>query len=368
MKILIAGAGIAGLATARALQTKGFDCEVVERRPDAPTEGAGIFLLGNASRALGDLELLDDVKSAAYPIMRQTILSSSGTVLNDVWTEDVWKGCGPCLALPRRSLIEILQKSLAPETVRYGVEAVTTSVVGDKRMVRFSDGQERTYDLVIGAAGVNSPLRNAVFGPEAPRQIGISCWRLVVPNNGEIEGWTAMLGKGRTLLGIPLSTDETYIYADCQTPEFADGSIANLKELFRDFGGALGPVVAGLRNDTQVHRAALQEVPARRWIADRLVLIGDAAHATSPSVAQGAAMAIEDGVVLASILCSGKPVHQALEQFHTVRSPRIGLVQEKSRQRDRLRTGSELVRNSMLRMLGNHIYRKTYQSLTGPVI
>jgi 2-polyprenyl-6-methoxyphenol hydroxylase-like FAD-dependent oxidoreductase len=100
------------------------------------------------------------------------------------------------------------------------------------------------------------------------------------------------------------------------SPEFADGSIANLKELFRDFGGALGPVVAGLRSDVQVHRAALQEVQARRWIADRLVLIGDAAHATSPSVAQGAAMALEDWVVLANILTSDEPIESNTAEYH----------------------------------------------------
>ncbi|WFU52022.1 FAD-dependent monooxygenase [Sinorhizobium terangae] len=368
MRVLIAGAGIAGLSATRALEMKGIECEVVERRERPPTEGAGIFLLGNATRALGDLGLLDEVKSVAYPIASQRILSPSGSVLNDVRTANVWKDCGPCLALSRQSLAGILEMSLNPGTVNYGLEAVSTVSQGDKRIVRFSDAREREYDLVVGAAGVNSPLRSAVFGPNAARQIDISCWRLVVRNNGEIDGWTAMIGKGRTLLGIPISERETYIYADCRSSEFDDGSVDVLKRLFGDFAGPLGPIVAALDPDTAVHRAVLQEVPARRWVADRCVLIGDAAHASSPSMAQGAGMAIEDAVVLAELVIKGGSIEGILQRFHEARIGRVAWVQKKSRARDKLRTGSSTIRNAVLRLFGDSLYRRTYEPLTHPLL
>ncbi|RVK33822.1 FAD-dependent monooxygenase [Sinorhizobium meliloti] len=368
MRVLIAGAGIAGLSAARALEAKGIECEVVERREQPPTEGAGIFLLGNAARALGDLGLLDQVRSVAYPIATQRILSSSGSVLNDVRTAEVWKDCGPCLALSRRSFAAILQSSLKPGTVSYGLEAVSTASRGEKRMVRFSDGREREYDLVVGAAGVNSPLRSAVFGPNAARQIDISCWRLVAPNNGEIDGWTAMLGNGRTLLGIPISERGTYVYADCRSSEFGDGSIDVLKGLFSGFAGPLGPIVTALESDAAVHRAVLQEVPAKRWIADRHVLIGDAAHACSPSMGQGAGMALEDALVLAELVAQGGPVDGILERFHQARIGRVEWVQKKSRARDKLRSGSSTIRNAVLRMFGDGLYRRTYEPLTRPLL
>lgn len=367
MRVLIAGAGIAGLSAARALEMKGIACEVVEKRERPPTEGAGIFLLGNATRALGELGLLDQVRSAAHPIATQRILSSSGSVLNHVDTSDIWKDCGPCLALSRQSLTSILETSLNPGTVRYGVEVVSTALQGDKRMARFSDGKEQEYDLVVGAAGVNSPLRSAEFGPSAARDIDISCWRLLVPNNGAIDGWTAMLGNGRTLLGIPLSEKDLYIYADCRAGEFGDGSLETMKQLFGGFAGPLGPIVAALDPDTAVHRASLQEIPAQRWIANRLVLIGDAAHATSPSMAQGAGMAIEDAVVLAQLLSKGGPVDAILSRFHGARIERVEWVQKKSRARDKMRTGSAAVRNTILRLLGNGLYRRTYEPLTRPL-
>ncbi|NRP73326.1 2-heptyl-3-hydroxy-4(1H)-quinolone synthase [Ensifer psoraleae] len=368
MRVLIVGAGIAGLSAARALKLKGVACELVERREQPPTAGAGIFLLGNASRALGDLGLLDGLKSLAYPITAQRILSSSGTVLNDVRTAEVWEHCGPCLSLSRQSLTGILQRSLDPGTVTYGVEAISTVSSGEKRMVRFSDGQEKDYDLVIGAAGVNSPLRNATFGPDAARQIGITCWRTVVQNNGEIDTWTAMLGHGRTLLGIPISERETYIYADCSSTEFGDGSIEVLKSLFRGFAGPLGPIVANLDPTARMHCAPLQEVRMQRWIADRHVLIGDAAHASSPSMAQGAGMAIEDAVVLAELVSRGGPIERILEQFHENRISRIEWVQTKSRSRDKLRSGSSALRNVVLRLFGDALYRRTYEPLTRPLL
>jgi 2-polyprenyl-6-methoxyphenol hydroxylase-like FAD-dependent oxidoreductase len=347
---------------------KGIECEVVERREQPPTEGAGIFLLGNAARALGDLGLLDQVSSVAYPIATQRILSSSGSLLNEVRTATVWKECGPCLALSRQSLTGILQGSLNPGTVSYGLEAVSTVLHGDKRMVRFSDGREKEYDLVVGAAGVNSALRSEVFGPNAPRQIDISCWRLVVRNNGEIDGWTAMLGNGRTLLGIPISEAETYLYADCRSSEFGDGSVEVMHRLFSGFAGPLGLMVAGLDPATKVHRAVLQEVPAQRWIADRHVLIGDAAHASSPSMAQGAGMAIEDAVVLAELVSKGGPTDGILQRFHQARIGRVAWVQKKSRARDKLRSGSSTIRNAVLRLFGDALYRRTYEPLTRPLL
>lgn len=347
---------------------KGIECEVVERRERPPTEGAGIFLLGNAARALGGLGLLDEVRSAAYPIATQRILSSSGSVLNEVATANVWKGCGPCLALSRQSLVGILQTSLKPGTVSYGLEAVSTALRGEMRTVRFSDGREEEYDLVIGAAGVNSSLRNAVFGPNPARQIGISCWRLLVRNNGEIDGWTAMLGNGRTLLGIPISERETYIYADCRLSDFGDGSVEVMKRLFSGFAAPLGPIVAALDPATAVHRATLQEVAASRWIADRHVLIGDAAHASSPSMAQGAGMAIEDAVVLAELLSKGGPMDEILQRFHQARIDRVSWVQEKARARDKLRSGSSAVRTVILRLFGDTLYRRTYEPLTRPLL
>ncbi len=366
MKVLVVGAGIAGLAAARALMLQGIECEVVERRQAPPVEGAGIFLLGNATRALEELGVLSAVMQVAQPIERQRIMSAGGKLLNNVRTADVWKDCGPCVALHRRSLVGILEASLERVTVRYGNEAISTAINGDQRTVRFSDGREDGYDLVIGAAGVNSALRTAVFGISPVREVGIACWRLIVRSAGEIDSWTAMLGSGRTLLGIPLNRNETYIYADCSKQDYGDGSVARMQELFGAFASPLGKFVRNLDPSTNVHGAVLQEVPNQRWIADRHVLIGDSAHACSPSMAQGAAMAIEDAVMLGRLLSRQGPLDSILQHFHDARASRVGWVQKKSKERDRMRSGSTIVRNAALLLLGNSIYRRAYETLADP--
>lgn len=177
-----------------------------------------------------------------------------------------------------------------------------------------------------------------------------------------------MLGQGRTLLGIPISDTETYVYADCPSNEFGDGSVEVLKHLFRSFTGPLGLIVANLDPTTQIHRATLQEIRAQRWIADRHVLIGDAAHASSPSMAQGAGMAIEDAVVLGELIARGGPMADILQRFHENRIGRVEWVQKKARSRDKLRGGSSALRNVVLRLFGNALYRRTYEPLTRPLL
>ncbi len=367
MRVLIVGAGIAGLATAKALELNGMEPEIVERHDTSPTSGQGIFLLGNATRALAALGLLEQISQSAFKITAQRILSSRGIVLNDVSTQSVWKDCGPCLALPRQTLIDVIKSSLATTTVRYGTTVKTTTPRPNGREVVFSDGRVSSYDLVVGADGIRSPLRAATFPEPALRSLDMACWRFVVDNRGEVDAWTAMLGKKRTLLGIPLSGSKLYIYADCSLRDFADGSLTVLKGLFANFDAPLGSIIADLDESTALHRSNLEEVLARRYVAERLVLIGDAAHACSPNMAQGAGMAIEDALVLANLLDASGPSEPSLNEFHERRMTRVAWVQQQCRARDKLRGSSDLVRNLVLRHFGTALYKRSYRPLTHPL-
>ncbi|WP_246726130.1 FAD-dependent monooxygenase [Rhizobium lusitanum] len=367
MKILVVGAGIAGLAAARALELKGQHVEVVERFETSPTSGQGIFLLGNATRALKNLGLQKEVIEASFPIASQQILSSSGLVLNSVATQSVWGNCGPCVALPRASLIELLGRSLQSTSVSYGKTLTSTAISDDKRQVSFSDGSTSEYDLVVGADGIHSPLRNANFEATAPRPLDIVSWRLVVDNLGELDSWTVMLGRKRTLLGIPLSRKQLYIYADCSPRDFQDGSIETLKDLFSQFKGPLGPAISGLTPDVITHRAMLAEVAAKPYAAERLVLIGDAAHASSPSMAQGAGMALEDALILAESLSRPEASASVLAAFYARRKARLEWVQKQCAARDKLRNSSNFLRNLILSKFGNTLYQHSYMPLAQPL-
>jgi 2-polyprenyl-6-methoxyphenol hydroxylase-like FAD-dependent oxidoreductase len=367
LKILIVGAGIGGLAVARALEMRGFTPEIAERQGNSPVEGHSIFLLGNATRALQGLGLQSEISKQAFPVRRQTILSSRGSILNRVETDEVWGACGPCMTVKRQVLVDMLRFSLVTTKISYNTTITRTASRSGKRQVFFSDGRATEYDLVIGADGIRSPLRMSQFLATAPVALGLGAWRLVLENNNRVSDWTAMLGNKLTLLGIPLPESKLYVYADCPSSSFGDGSISTLKNLFSKFGDPLGSVVAGLTDGTIVHRSLIEEVPLGNYTGEHLVLIGDAAHASSPSMAQGAAMAIEDAVVLADCVAQYSSINEAAAQFYARRNRRVEWVRAQSHARDQLRAAPNVVRNLVLRSLGTKLYQRSYRPLCEPM-
>lgn len=199
MQILIVGAGIAGLSLAKALEQRGMAADLVERQTGELAVGAGLYLVGNATRALQQLGLLADVAAKAVPIETQRIFDWRGKLLGAIRTQDVWRECGPCLCLPRNALHAILQAALVRTNISLGkaVTDIRQSPAGCE--VTFSDGTAGVYDLVVGADGVNSAVRQITFPADAPRYLGTICWRTITRNTAGIEGWTTMLGNGRTL-------------------------------------------------------------------------------------------------------------------------------------------------------------------------
>ncbi|MEP7454121.1 FAD-dependent monooxygenase [Phyllobacterium sp. SB3] len=360
------GAGIAGLAAARALEIRGFHPEIVEQKSVSPTAGQSLFLLGNAMRALGNLGLQEEIAPVSYPIRTQAIMSSRGSLLNKTSTQLVWGNCGPCVSVLRQTLADVLQSSLRRTAITHGTTVVNSISRIGRREVHFSNGRVSDYDLVIGADGIRSSIRASTFAETSPRSIGLAAWRLMVENRHQIDSWTAMLGMKRTLLTIPLRSSKLYLYADCPANEFGDGSIRSLKRLFADFAHPLGSVVSELDDSTSAHRAYLEEVPLGCYVADRLVLIGDAAHASSPNMAQGAAMALEDAVVLADCITGKQALDCSLSEFHERRKHRVEWVRKQCHARDKLRGAPDPVRNLVLLSLGTRLYHRSYNPLVEP--
>ncbi|MBY5533666.1 hypothetical protein HFO58_10895 [Rhizobium leguminosarum] len=261
--ILIAGAGIAGLAMAKALELKGQACEIVERASHLPTAGAGIFLLGNATRVLERLNLLEEVEAAAHPILKQRIFNDAGSLLNEVATESVWRGCGPCFALSRQNFVRILASSLMSTEIQHEKSILDVEPSGGFQRVTFSDGSCSHYTAVIGADGIRSSLRTSLFDPKPPYPLGITCWRFVTENNTGLDSWTAMVGRRRTLLAIPISKAHIYVYADCPSVDVQRPSLSFLKKHFVDFAAPLGQIVSKLDTPREVHSSVLEEIPIK---------------------------------------------------------------------------------------------------------
>ncbi len=358
--VLVVGAGIAGLATSRALLRHGIECDLVERAPVWSHPGAGMYLPANSVRALGALGLQAALLERAYEITRQRFLDHRGRLLLEVDLPAVWGAAGPCAAISHRDLHEILCEGMP---VRSGT--TVTALHGDGPLVGavLDDGTTDEYDVVVGADGVRSWVRSIVFGDTAPMFVGQASWRFLVDDVPEISSWTVRLGRGKAFLTIPLGDGRIYCYADVNAQGPVDptgGDPGKLAELFGDFAEPVPAILRGLlAAGDPPYFSPIEQVVQEPWVNGQVVLVGDAAHAMSPNMAEGAGMALEDAIVLAETIAAGSP----LEEFEARRRPRVGFVQMQTQRRDRTRNLPSAVRNATLRLGGQRIFRGNYMPL-----
>jgi 2-polyprenyl-6-methoxyphenol hydroxylase-like FAD-dependent oxidoreductase len=369
MRILIVGAGIAGLATHRALAQRGIRATIVERNSFAGVGGAGLFLPGNAVRAIGGLGLLDALMENSHPIAHQRFCDETGRLLNVVDTDEFWRDVAPCRSMKRSTLWDLLKGGMGSDDICYRrVADIRNDGAGCR--VFFEDGTVGEFDLVIGADGVNSTMRDLAF-PEAPLPVyvGNVCWRFLVPNVCGIRDWTVMLASNRSLLGKPVSSSELYVYADLSVDETDVGNYASSTALEPLFGDIAGPLLPALKlsGDANVHFGELVRLRMTASHRHRVVLVGDAAHASPPSMAQGAGMAIEDALVLADELARADEIRTALARYEARRKPRVDWVHRQGSARDWMRRLHPVVRNALLRLGGTRLYHRSYRPLREPI-
>jgi FAD-dependent urate hydroxylase len=354
MRVLVVGAGIAGLATARALVRAGLQVEVVERASGPDRGGTGLYLPGNATRALSRIGL-DPVD--AVRIDAQRILDHRGRLLTEVDLPSFWGACGACVGVPRATLHGALSAGVP---VCYGLGPTGLDATPDAVTVRLSDGSRREADLVVGADGIRSTIRGLLGDSRPPRRLGQLSWRFVVDLAG-VTAWTALLGRGRSFLLVPVGPGRVYCYADATTDDAA--AAGRLPELFGDFGGPVPAALERLGDPAAAYVGWIEEAVQPAPATDRVLLVGDAAHATAPNMAQGAAMAVEDAVVLAEELTARNSVPAALAAVTARRGPRTDWVRTRAQRRDRTRGLPAGVRNATLRLAGRRIYQADYRPL-----
>jgi 2-polyprenyl-6-methoxyphenol hydroxylase-like FAD-dependent oxidoreductase len=363
-RLLVVGGGIAGLATARALRQRGIRPEVVERAAAWSHPGAGVYLPANSVRALGALGLQTALLDRACEITRQRFLDNRGRLLLEVDLPAVWGATGPCLAISHRDLHQLLREGIP---VRLGRTVTALEARGPLVGAVFEDGSVGDYDLVVGADGVRSWVRTAVFGGAVPRFLGQVSWRFLVDGVAEISAWTVWAGRGTTFLTIPLGGGRIYCYTDVHTPAPTDptgGDPARLAELCGAFAEPVPTIVSKfLAAGGQPYFSPIEEVVQEPWVRGRVVLVGDAAHAMSPNMAEGVGMALEDALMLAETVAADRP----LVEFEARRRPRVSFVRMQTHRRDRTRNLPPVLRNATLRLAGQRIFRSNYKPLlSGP--
>jgi len=309
-RILIVGAGIGGLTLAHALRQRGLSFDIVDQAPRWEPVGAGFGLWSNALRVLDRLGFLARVVAAGVPFTGGDVTDSRGRLLTRVRYASPDPRIPVGVALLRYELHEVLRESIE---VRLG----TT--------IESREG----YDLVVGADGVHSRVRELFWGPVELRDSGYTSWRFVVPIDLPLEGPTEMWGAGKRTGFVAMRGGRTYCFATMNVGrDFDDpppGRLARFRENFHDFGGHFPAVLDLLERDEELIHARLCDVRLETWTKPGAVLLGDAAHAMTPNVAQGAAMAIEDAWVLADCIACG-----VLDECERKRRSRVEWVQNLS--------------------------------------
>jgi 2-polyprenyl-6-methoxyphenol hydroxylase-like FAD-dependent oxidoreductase len=364
VRVIVVGAGIAGLSAAIALRKTGSEVVVLERAPRIDPVGAGITLFANALRALDRLGVGEAVAARGAAATRSAILTWEGRELTRV-PSDLLEGT---IALHRADLQAEL--AAAAGEVRLGVE-VTVVEQGDDAVVAVAaDGREERGDLLAGADGLSSVVRRAIADVPV-RYAGYTAWRGVSSVPVEPGRLTESWGVGERFGLVDIGRGRTYWFATKNAPEGEPDEPGGRKaEILRRFAAWHEPIAsvveaadesAILRNDV----CYLEPLP--RWSDGRLVLVGDAAHATTPGVGQGAAQAIEDAVVLADRLAGGDDLTAALAGYEAIRRPRADAVLKLSRRVDKAaQLASPLgwrLRNAVVRRLPERAQRRQLEPL-----
>jgi len=354
--LLIVGGGIAGMTTAISLSVRGLPVELVEIDPDWRVSGAGITLTGPTFRALATLGLLDEVLARGSAWRAYTkVCDVNGRFLGEV-AEDSIDSALPMLGgIMRPDLHEVLatRTVAAGARMRLGVTTRQWRDNGQQVDVEFSDGSHGSYAGVVLADGAFSKNRRALF-PEMPepRYTGQYCWRLVTQRPAEIARGH-IYSAGRIFAGlIPTAPDSMYLWL--LEPRATKSRIdpqrlhAELAEVMAPFGGILGELRNALNEHSFINVRPLEAILVPPpWHRGRVVLVGDAAHATTPHLASGAGIAIEDGIILSRLTSQGIALEQAYQQFTEARFARCRDVVESS-----VEIGSLQQRNGSPREVG----------------
>lgn len=323
-RVLIVGAGVAGTAAAIFLAEAGVEVELVEQKEEVTAFGSGITLQGNALRVFRQLGVWEKIEAAGYAFNTLGLRApdAAGTLIAEI--PDSRMG-GPELpatvGMPRPELARILIERAGELGVRLrsGLELVDLSSTESSVSASFGDGTTGEYDLLIGADGIHSRVRRLIGIDVEPRPTGMAIWRVFTPRPASVERTDLSYGGESYIAGYcPTSDDSLYAYlvedADLANFDLSPTErVAKMRALSEAYHGPWDDIRPFITDDRGVNYTLFEShVVDGPWNRGRVVIIGDAAHSCPPTLAQGAAQALEDAAVLAELLIAAVEVDDAL--------------------------------------------------------
>ncbi len=360
---IISGGGIAGLTTAIALQKEGYRVKVLERAKELKEVGAGLGLGANAWKGLDCLGVTEGLANKCNEIETMKLLDQKGSpisILDMAGLNEKYRMAS--FTVHRADLLNTLFSSLQPDTVEFGKKVVDYEQDEDKVTVLLEDGSAIKADALIAADGIHSSVRKKCLPDVKPRYSGYTCWRAVVtvPNESVVpEEFTETWGaKGRFGI-VPLKDNQIYWFA-CVNAPYQSKTMSNftksdLYRLFQNYHSPIPELIQRTREDELIWNDVIDLNPIDRFAFGKVLLIGDAAHATTPNMGQGAGQAIEDAIILSKVLRNKRKKEDAFIEFEKLRMPKTTKIVNlswKIGKMAQLEHPFQIgIRNSLMRML-----------------
>jgi 2-polyprenyl-6-methoxyphenol hydroxylase-like FAD-dependent oxidoreductase len=337
-RALVIGGGIGGLTAAIALGRRGWTCDVIERDPAWSVYGVGIIQQGNVVRAMAELDLIDDYLDAGVGFDTVEIAIPTGQVVATIPTPRLVPDLPANVGIGRRALQKVLgdRAKAAGATIRLGVTAERFEDGDDQVGVRFNDGSEERYDIVVASDGLYSHTRATILAEApSPAFTGQAVWRYNFPRPEGVNGLRVFNGPTGAGL-VPLSEELVYLFVTTPepgNPRYPREGLAAAMQA--KLAGIPAPLIQHLRtqitdDDEVVYRPLETLLVDGPWHRGRVVLLGDAVHATTPHLGQGAGMAIEDAIVLGDELAAADTPEQAFAAYRERRFERCRYIVDSS--------------------------------------
>jgi 2-polyprenyl-6-methoxyphenol hydroxylase-like FAD-dependent oxidoreductase len=329
LRVIVVGGGIGGLAAAVGLRRAGVDVKVYERFTEVGEVGSAFFVWTNGMKALGELGLADKVEPLGDRIERSEYSSRGGKLLAEWRCGDVARRLGaPNVAVPRSDLQRVLAEA-AGDALQLGRECTGVSQDDSGVTVRFADGAEERGDVVVAADGIHSVVADQLGLQTELTYGGYSVYRAVTPFQHDAfprDTFRQHLGRGNSFLFLPVGQGRAYWAASEVAAQSGRPPSDRLKEhMLSTFGKFAPPVVPMIEATPEADIRWLEifdREPKTGWGERRVTLLGDAAHAMLPTMAQGACQSMEDGVVLAKCLAGESDPVAALRAYEQRRMER----------------------------------------------